>query len=119
MLKFEGGPVEGTFFCKRAPYFLRAVVNESTGAMDVLDLVDDAPEPNEKVYVYRREGEASTFHLNRGAAGSGFFPSATYRYMTNGEDLRENKVWQAWCMGVSDSEGLNLRLPPEVMGDAE
>lgn len=98
MLKLVDGPCEGTYMCKRAPVFLRAVKDKG-GPTDVLDLIGDTPKANESVYVYQLEGEPGIVHLNFGGGKGGFYALGTYRYLpdVDGEKLRHNAVWQKWA----------------------
>jgi hypothetical protein len=43
MLKLLDGPVAGVFLVKRAPMFLRAVIDDRTNEKDVLDQIDGEP----------------------------------------------------------------------------
>lgn len=100
MTHFEGGPAHGqTLMLKRSPFFLRVV--EDKGAFDALDQLDDQPRPGEKLYAYRREGEARMVHVNTGRKpGGGFYPMATYRFMTpqpSESDMADRDLWRQWC----------------------
>ncbi len=106
MLTLVDGPCQGTYMCKRAPVFLRAVKGkDNAGNTDVLDLVDDTPTSGEEVYVYKLEGTAGTVHLHM-KKGSGWYAFATYRYLpdVDGEVLRGNEAWQAWATDQAASE---------------
>ena len=97
MLQLVDGPCEGTYLCKRAPIFLRAVLDEN-GGKDVLDLIEDIPKSSEKVYVYKLEGDTALVHLNFGGGKGGFYQMGTYHYMDiDGETLRDNAKWQKWA----------------------
>lgn len=98
MISLEGGPGEGAYAVKRAPKFLRAVLNTLTGEKDVLDQLSDTPGDNEEVWVYKLEGEAGIVHLNRGKGQSGFYATGTYRYVDDvrGVDVRETMAWRRW-----------------------
>ena len=63
LLVLTTGPCMGTYETARAPLALRAVRRESDGRCDVLDLLDDAPEPGELVYLYRRDPGARAGHV--------------------------------------------------------
>jgi hypothetical protein len=98
MLKLVDGPVEGTYLCKRAPIFLRGVVDQD-GKKDVLDLIQDIPKDTEKVYIYKLEGDTASVHLNFGGGKGGFYQMGNYRYVpdVDGEALRDNEKWQKWA----------------------
>lgn len=86
MVRLFDGPVEGTYRVKRAPLFLRAVVDDGTGRTDVLDQLDEAPRPTERESVYKMQGSPSLFAQQflydlaafffgeMAAEGSGSFP---------------------------------------------
>lgn len=98
----EDGPAVGRYSVRRAPYFLRAVVNRATGARDLLDQLEDQPMPGEAVHVYEAIGHlfdpdllarTGTFLCPRPGA------SGTYRHRADvdGEQLREAAAWRAWA----------------------
>ena len=62
MMKLVDGPAKGTYMCKRAPLYLRAVVNDK-GGTDALDMPSDTPTELEAIHVYRRIGGHSMVHL--------------------------------------------------------
>ena len=100
MLTLIDGPCQGTYMCKRAPLFLRAVKGlDNAGNTDVLDQVDDKPNSGEGVHVYEREGETSSVHLNFGGGRGGWYVMATYHHLpvVDGEALRDNEKWQEWA----------------------
>jgi hypothetical protein len=96
----EDGPAAGRYSVRRAPYFLRAVVDRS-GRCDLLDQLGDQPMPGETVHVYEATGilfdpdtmaRMGTFLCPRPGA------SGTYRHRADvdGEQLRETAAWRAW-----------------------
>ena len=100
MIKLEDGPAEGAYGVKSAPAYLRAVVTPR-GKKDVLDQPGDTAEPNERIYVYRREGEAGTVHIRmsgKSKRASGFYATGQYVHLADvdGEALRDNGAWFAW-----------------------
>lgn len=103
-MTLKDGPVAGTYLVKRAPLFLRAVINRRTNEKDVLDALDDEPKVLEDVFVYKRVGEASTIHLLMSPRSrSGFYAMAEYVHIheIEGQDidtkaLRVNEAWRAW-----------------------
>lgn len=99
MSRFLDGPAAGVSLSHaRAPHFLRVVSNGTS--WDLLDRLDDAPRPDEIVYVYE---QVPNTHLGRvhisGGPSSGWFASADYRYRpdVDGEQLRETAAWRAWA----------------------
>jgi hypothetical protein len=71
-----------------------------TGRFDMLDQLEDEPETDEILYVYRRSGPVGLlFTCGRGAGVSGRWPAAHYEWMDQvaGEDVRDRASWRAWC----------------------
>ena len=98
MVEFMDGPCKTDLMLKNAPMFLRAVVDDK-GKIDALDQVTDMPAPDEKVYVYRREGGFTQVHLHLSPRSqSGWYVMAKYRYLpdVDGEQVRETDAWRAW-----------------------
>jgi hypothetical protein len=98
MLKLKGGPAEGTYLVKRAPQFLRGVVNAG-GLKDVLDQPGDKPEEGETVAVYQRIGEISHIHLRMAdRRKTGFYVCAEYVWMPDVEagTVKRTSDWEAW-----------------------
>lgn len=97
MLNLIDGPVQGVYACKRAPHFLRAVV-DTNDEKDCLDQIADLPKLTERVYVYELQGEAGSVHLH-GSKISGWYALGDYKYLpgVDGEKLRDNESWQRWC----------------------
>lgn len=104
MITLIDGKVEGTYLVKRAPIFLRAVIDERTGDKDVLNELDDEPRPTEKVYIYKLFDDTSPVHLNFGGGKGGFYVMGKYRHLpdVDGETLRETEVWRAWCIAHTE-----------------
>lgn len=105
MITLRDGPAAGSYAVKRAPLYLRAVVDRSR-ARDVLDQLDDTPRGTERVHIYQRVGEAGALHLNRGRHGSGFYALGTYRHLpeVEGDELRETTAWRQW-VGAQEGDG--------------
>lgn len=113
MLRLKDGPAKGTYIVKRAPKYLRAVVNEK-GGTDVLDQLTDTPMENERVHIYQRIGEAHSVHVSMAnRRHSGFYMSAEYVHIpdVDGETVRDTAEWRAWCA----IEG-NTRRKPTCIG---
>ena len=98
MLQLKDGPCEGVYYCRRAPDYLRAVINDK-GEKDALDLIDDTPRDDELVFIYRLEGEPGWMHIH-GTKVHGFYATGTYYYMpeVDGKLLRDNAEWQKWAL---------------------
>ena len=102
MVELKDGPCKGSFMVKRAPVYLRAVINEK-GETDLLDQIEDTPGQKEKVHVYKMEGNPGTVHLfargKNGKSLSGWYAMAIYNHMpeVDGEQLRDNPKWQEWA----------------------
>ncbi len=112
MLTLIDGPVAGAYMCRRAPIYLRAVIDRNAKGRDnrpkrdVLNEVSDTPEPDEEIHVYRIEGEPSSlFACGRGGLG-GLYVRATYRHIADahGESLRATKDWRDWVMARYSAE---------------
>ncbi len=103
MIELKGGVCEGTYMVKRAPIYLRAVI-DNEGKRDVLDLLEDTPKENESVHIYRLEGEAGVVHLNFGGGKGGWYALGNYHHMPNieGEFLRSNNEWQKWALAQEE-----------------
>ena len=105
MMTLTDGPAEGFYAVPRAPHFLRAVVDQD-GGKDVLDQLDDQPEPGETIHVYRctnRQDDAVTMVMMSGKNGRGrrCVPSvvAEYQHMPDidGDAMRNTAAWRAWA----------------------
>ncbi len=99
MLTLKDGPVAGTYLVKRAPLFLRAVIDAKTNEKDVLDALDDTPKDSEDVFVYQRIGEAGVVHLLMSPRSrSGFYAMAEYKLRDDidGRLVRATESWRAW-----------------------
>lgn len=99
MTRFLDGPAaETTLMLKRAPVFLRVVIDNS-GEIDALDQLHDEPKRTETIHVYRLEGKPGMCHVLRRPKGSGFYTTATYRYFTpqpTDAECRTTAAWRAW-----------------------
>lgn len=91
------GPGEGKrFYVQRAPVFVR-VVESMEHKWDVLDLIDDEPEPTEEIYVYQ---QLSWIHVRaNNRRDSGFHYD--YIHVPVASELkavlRYTKRWQEWA----------------------
>ncbi len=99
MISLQGGLAEGAYAVKRAPLYLRGVLNTLTGEKDVLDQRDDVPGDNEEVSVYKLQGEAGVVHLNAGKL-KGFYATGTYNHVEDvrGVDIRDTMDWRQWVV---------------------
>lgn len=110
MITLIGGPVAGTYMVKRAPVYLRAVVGAAGQGKDVLNELDDSPGPDEKVFVYKLEGEALPVHLLMSPRRlSGFYMMGKYNYLpdVDGELLRETDAWRRWVIEHSPGRSVD------------
>lgn len=99
MITLIGGPAARAYAIQsRAPVYLRATLNKRTGECDVLNLAIDEPKRTETLSVYRRTEDRGVVHVSM-SARSHFYAWATYEHMpeVDGEFLRDNAVWSAWC----------------------
>lgn len=99
MTTFQDGPAKGQhLMLKRAARFLRVV--ESSGKWDALDRLDDEPRPDEKIYAYEIVSKPGMCHINAGKGQGGFYPLATYKFVTNqptDAEMRAYESWLKWC----------------------
>jgi hypothetical protein len=74
------------------------------GRKDVLDLPEDAPTAQERVYVYQRVTHARFVHVN-GIHVNGVFATGDYKFMpdVDGEALRETREWRRWETAGGDA----------------
>lgn len=104
MVTLRDGPAKGAVLpLRRAPNWLRVVVGRK---VDALDQIEDAPEPDEVVYVYELvEGTRSVVFVRPG----GRYAMGEYRYLpdVDGEALRETDVWRQW---TADRAGVPLQV---------
>lgn len=90
---------------RRDPIYLRVVVDQANGGIDVLDQSDDVARPSEAVYAYVRDGAVSVMHIDfkvdpAGSEGANYM-SADYLWLrkVDAESLRDNTTWDAWMAG--------------------
>jgi len=102
MTKFLDGPAAGqTLMLHRAPIFLRVV--EQAGEFDALDQLEDEPRPGEKLYAYRRTGDAGYAFIDFGGKSkkaSGCYPIASYSFIEPQPTQAEMSMyptWAEWC----------------------
>ncbi len=109
MLNLIDGPCMGIFMVKRAPKYLRAVVN-TKGKTDVLDQIEDTPGEDEIVYVYRLEGSNGIVHIHGKPSVCGWYALGQYHWMpeVNGQELRDNTAWQKWAL-ANDKESVEAK----------
>jgi hypothetical protein len=96
MATFLDGPAAGASLAlRRAPIFLRVVIGPR-GKVDALDQLDDEPNANESVHVYRKRVDGPRGHVC-GRPG-GCFELGEYRYLPDapGEELRAKAAWRTW-----------------------
>lgn len=105
MIVFRGGRADRLRLnLRRAPLYLRVAFSRVTGEWDALDQLGDTPGPKERVYVYRRVGEASRFHVKyagRSRHLSGWHADAVYEPVAEPPDdatARGTESWRAWCV---------------------
>lgn len=103
MSKFLDGPAAGSaLMLRRAPVFLRAVIDESTGKVDALDQMDDTPGPSERVHVYRRVGEPIHACVRPG----GCYELGDYRHVPDVDErlVRVTEDWRRWVDAFVEAE---------------
>jgi hypothetical protein len=100
-LQILDGPAEGVYRnIRRAPKYLRMVVDQRTGKIDALDQLDDAPTPDETVSVYLQESFDGYTHLDFDLEAGKFanYVNASYCHLpaVDGQKLRLAAAWQDW-----------------------
>ena len=102
MTRFTGGPADGkTLLLKRAPLYLRVVMDVRTREIDALDQLDDTAGSDETISVYRCHGEPIQAHINFGRKGGGWYEGGDYRIVDpqpGDAEVRENAAWRAWAV---------------------
>lgn len=121
MLDLVDGPAKGAYSVKRAPIFLRAVVDSVSGDTDVLNEVEDLPHLTEKVFVYKQTGEAPmTAHLLMSPRSkSGFYTFIKYKHIgsIDGETMRDNEAWKKYVAAQFPAGAVDMQtgaIKPEV-----
>lgn len=108
--KFHGGPADGQEMAlRRCPLYLRVTFRKRADGLlvdfDVLNYLDDQPEKDEILVVYRLTGPANRIHLLirwKNRKNGGWWQ--TGEYAVNPEQpseavIRNNEKWRAWCEG--------------------
>lgn len=111
MTRFIDGPAAGQILnIKRLPLMLRVVQDSLTGEWDALDQLADVPNPSERIYVYRLDGQPSVAFVDfRGKSGRREgcrMLIGKYRLwpVQPAEDvLRSIPDWQAWCYANAEA----------------
>lgn len=94
------GPARGALLnTRRAPMYLRVVIDRQTREVDALDQLDDTARAMEDLYVYAAVPETWSFVFVR---PGGRFEGADYRFrndLSPGEriSLRDNELWRIWA----------------------
>jgi len=103
MTHFLDGPAKGEIlYLRRAPMFLR-VTRDPMCNFDGLDQVDDTPQPEETIFVYRRKGNSSIVHVDGrrdGKRWSGWYEFGQYELDPEQPAeavMRDNTAWQKWA----------------------
>lgn len=101
MTTFEDGPAIGkTLMLRRAPLFLRVVVNENTGEVDALDQPDDSPRLDEVLYAYVLTEAPHWAHFRAAKGRGGFFNGGKYKLVQpqpSMEKMAGKTLWARWC----------------------
>lgn len=85
----------------RAPKYIR-VTQDKSGKIDALDLLEDTPRDDERIYVYRATTGISVIFVDgwhKGKRWGDRYEDRDYRLLplVNGEDFRDNTTWQEWA----------------------
>lgn len=114
MLTMKDGPAaRECFVARRAPLFLRVVMNPRAriNIWDVLDEFDDVPKPHEVIHLYRRAGPPGRIHIRASRSTSGLYPMADYWYDPQpppDEVLRDSTSWRKWCLDQCCTASLKI-----------
>lgn len=117
MLKLIDGPCQGEYFCQRAPFFLRAVLDKD-GGKDVLDLVEDIPSDTETIYIYQLQGEPGFIFVDGTKGGrrcGSRYATGEYRHLPDidGSSFRNNDTWQSWALSHAPAAFKHSPLVPD------
>jgi len=108
MITFKDGPAAGVSLqLRRAPLFLRVVIDKKTGEVDALDQINDRPRLGEEIHAYRRVTNATKYHLRACIDGSGWYSSASYRHHDEqpaDHVGRDRGSWQHWTQEQWEKE---------------
>jgi len=112
MFRFFQGPADGRRLAlRRAPMLLRVVIDEDTGDVDGLDLLDDEPRPKENVFVYRLIlGSVSSGIACTGTRGAGCIPFVSADYVLHDNQPTDGQSgdrcrWREWCEAEAAKNG--------------
>lgn len=111
------GPAKGIYYSiRRAPRYLRFVVDRVSGKKDVLDQLDDEPSQNEVVSVYIQESFEGMTHVDFDTEAGKFadYANATYTHITgvDGQKLRDTAAWREWVDRRAVSDNRRTRARP-------
>jgi hypothetical protein len=103
MARFLDGPATNTrLLLRRAPVLLRVVCNKS-GKWDALDQLDDTPQSDEAIHVYRIASTPSTVHVDfldkAGRRRGDWYVDADYVFydaQPGDAHLCTPGAWRAW-----------------------
>ena len=123
MTRFVDGPAEDVrLVLQRSPVFLRVALGLE-GRWDALDQIDDTPEPDENMYVYRLHGTPGVAFVDypdrQGRRAGHRCMIAEYRYWPDqpeDSDMRTTEAWQLWCKTQKEREQASLYGP---LGDSK
>lgn len=103
MITFADGPVAHAFLSlRRCPIYLR-VVRGPDGEIDALDQLDDAPQLDEEIIVYRIVGAPSVCFVDgtrNGRRCGRREVMARYAVVAEQPDdatVRDTTAWRKWC----------------------
>lgn len=107
MISFEDGPAAGQQMeLTRAPIMLRVVCDAAGGGWAALSQLDDTPNDDETIHVYRLADRPTWVHLDGVNKETGRRFGKTvwvgrYRLLPDqpgDEHTRTNEAWAAWCV---------------------
>ena len=108
VIQFVNGPACGTTLdLKRAPLLLRVVIGPK--GVDALDQLDDEPQADEQIHVYRLVGNVGRgIACSRGRRGGGCMSYLVARYVLHDPQptdaaARDRESWRTWAQAQVQS----------------
>lgn len=101
MTTFDDGPAAGkTLLLRRAPLFLRVVVNSMTGEIDALDQPGDEPRPGEVLHAYVLTARPHWAHIRASKGRGGAYTGGPYKLVEpqpSAKQMATTLAWSLWC----------------------
>lgn len=119
MTTFQNGPAHGVkLMLRRSPYFLR--VTYDGNQYDALDQLEDAPKPEETIYVYRITALPGWCHIRASKPeASGTFSMGSYEFVSPQPDAANVRDFEAWREWVAEQVEDTMRWANMLADAAE